>query len=352
MRRLTAVLLMGGLVSLTFSTDAAPAEDPTTPQLSFVSGDTISFQAEQDSATGQVLVKNTGLPTDEATFTVVLDDGTVKPVTPEKLAFPPGEVVPAALSIPVNRHDERNGRLIVDAVGTSDDPAVTAITIDRSANGTLIALPVVAGLVASAVLLIVCFLTVTKPETNERYSVHEILPTADGKWSFSQSWASNLTALGAVLGTVLGASGYITEAFANYSVSQFVGLNLLFGGLALLAPVVYLGTRRIKVEGDSKVIYGTYGGLLAASFLTCWAVMSELVTILTLLVAATLSKFALIGFGLLFALAFFSILIYVYNSIGSLAAGALDSPPDKELQVAAHDAPRSTTAARRQPSIL
>src|SRR5438552_3342765 len=57
-------------------------------------------------------------------------------------------------------------------------------------------------------------------------------------WSFSDSWASTLTAVGALLGTIVGTSGAVAENADPLSGKALVGLNLLFGFLVLLSPVL------------------------------------------------------------------------------------------------------------------
>lgn len=357
MKRPGALLVLVAVLSLASLPGSAFADAPTAPELSFVSGENVSFKVAGDKASGHLLLQNAGLSSTQVDFRLVLDDGSVKPVSPQSQSVGQGEVVSVTLSIPISRHDERTGRLIADAIAgpaeppVLDDPAVVGVVIERSANNILVALPVIAGLIASLLLILGCRLVIRQAGGKEKYPWKHYLPTANGKWSFSESWASNITALGAVLGTVLGATGYITEAFANYSVGQFVGLNLLFGALVLLAPVVYLALRRARREGDEEVIYGTYGGLLAASFLTSWAVMGELATVLTLLGAANLRLEAVAGFFLLFVLAFFSIVAYVYQHIKWLAAGVLESPSAPEGAAATQEGAPAARPARRLAGI-
>ncbi len=100
--------------------------------------------------------------------------------------------------------------------------------------------------------------------------------TTDSTWSFGDSWASNLTGLGAVLGTVLAATGFLTEVLPGVSTGMFIGFSLLYGSLALLAPAAF--TALCDAEGDS-----TYGGLLVAGAIVLWAVLGELGTAVVLL---------------------------------------------------------------------
>src|SRR5690349_613703 len=58
----------------------------------------------------------------------------------------------------------------------------------------------------------------------------------DAKWDFTSSWASTMTAVGAVLGLTLSAGSILGGGAAK---SEFGGLNLLFGFLVVLAPLFY-----------------------------------------------------------------------------------------------------------------
>src|SRR6476646_1020240 len=64
-------------------------------------------------------------------------------------------------------------------------------------------------------------------------------------WDFSESWASTFTVVGAFLGTILGESGVIPEATEYLSRAAYGGLNVLFGLITLLAPLMYSAVRTV-----------------------------------------------------------------------------------------------------------
>ena len=103
-------------------------------------------------------------------------------------------------------------------------------------------------------------------------------------WDFTDSWASTLTAVGALLGTILGA-GVLPEETQRLSNAAFAGLNLLFGVLIVLAAFVYNATRQpTKKNGKEEVQYQGYvWSFLLASAMTLWAVLGELATMFLLL---------------------------------------------------------------------
>jgi len=99
------------------------------------------------------------------------------------------------------------------------------------------------------------------------------------EWDLSKSWATSLTALGALLGTVI--SGGLTRNMTN------AGLNLFFGVLVLIAPILYTATARYieTGTGDEKrhEAQGFVGIFLLTNLLIVWAVLGELITVLIIL---------------------------------------------------------------------
>lgn len=110
-------------------------------------------------------------------------------------------------------------------------------------------------------------------------------PMGEVNWSFSNSWASTMTAGGAFLGTILAAS-VIPASAVPFSAGALAGLNLLFGFIIVLAPLAFSATSRINkpASGDTGPDYAGYIGLfLVAVLLTIWATLGELATIVILL---------------------------------------------------------------------
>jgi hypothetical protein len=99
------------------------------------------------------------------------------------------------------------------------------------------------------------------------------------KWSF-ESWATTTTAIGAVLGTVLGAATLPTVP-RQIDKDTFVRLNLLFGALVVVGPFVFQAIRR---PGSSSAhqdagMWGYNWSLLLACSITCGAVLGEIGTL-------------------------------------------------------------------------
>lgn len=127
------------------------------------------------------------------------------------------------------------------------------------------------------------------------------------KWE-AKSWATTLTATGALLGTVLGGVTFPTYP-EQISKESLVNLNLFFGALVVIGPFLFQALRRKTVsEKDRKAErYGTNLTLLLTSAVTIWAVFGQL------------AAFALLGFELI-STEWLAALIAV--GLGLLALGA------------------------------
>ena len=71
-------------------------------------------------------------------------------------------------------------------------------------------------------------------------------------WSFSSSWLTNVTALGAVLGTVLGATGFLADVLPGTDTGRFTGLSVLFGAFVIAAPIVYSAASKWVFVSSSR----------------------------------------------------------------------------------------------------
>ena len=97
------------------------------------------------------------------------------------------------------------------------------------------------------------------------------------RWDIKESWASTLTAVGAILGTVLSVSGVLPKETQWLPKAELAGLSLLFGALTVIAPFLYNATRRAKdVDTDLGLVrvqyQGSAGVFVAVSVITLWAV--------------------------------------------------------------------------------
>lgn len=90
------------------------------------------------------------------------------------------------------------------------------------------------------------------------------------KWSISESWTSDLAAVIGVLGVVLGTT-LLDEDIGRLTKQEFVGLDLAFGLLVVVAPLAWGALRRDGV--------GTCEGYLVSAGLAIWAAIGVLATL-------------------------------------------------------------------------
>jgi hypothetical protein len=95
---------------------------------------------------------------------------------------------------------------------------------------------------------------------------------------FSKSFASTLTAVGALLGTIISA-GVLTEETVKISKAGFTGLNLTFAIAIAVAGIVYAVWQDVVPEKGAAPkewkLQGHVLPFLAAALITLWAVIGE-----------------------------------------------------------------------------
>jgi hypothetical protein len=165
------------------------------------------------------------------------------------------------------------------------------------------------------------------------------------KWSFD-SWATHLTAVGAVLGTVFGAAT-LPAAPAQIHTESIVALSLLFGALVVVAPFVFEAVRRwptSPIPSAEEDGTGYVCVLLLACTIVFCGVFGELFTLgliaWELTGGDTGGVAAEIGLGLLSLLAFY------YVAVTAWEAAMIDWKPPAKLRPASspQDAPEMQPA--------
>ena len=118
-------------------------------------------------------------------------------------------------------------------------------------------------------------------------------PLAQPSWSFSDSWASTLTVVGGLLGTVVASKAFPTTP-TYLSNATLAGLSLIFAVFVLVAPIAYKAFQdRTETATsptspyDPKTAPATYRGTVAlfilASWLTMIGVFGQLITVIFIL---------------------------------------------------------------------
>jgi hypothetical protein len=182
---------------------------------------------------------------------------------------------------------------------------------------------VIGGTIAVAIVLVVPRGLFVCWRTNDRLGLRSAVGPVN--FDFSKSFASTITALGALLTTILAAKGIVTSKTPHLTASSYAALSLFFGILVVVAPFVYraLSTTSdvIDKDGLDDIQYqGNAVGFLLAVLLTVWAVYGQLVTMflfLTDIQSTTLFESVL---GVIFALSAMLVAYYVWTVIRDVLA--------------------------------
>jgi hypothetical protein len=107
------------------------------------------------------------------------------------------------------------------------------------------------------------------------------LVRAGSSWNFKDSWATNITAGGAIVGTFLTGAGSSSTLLLGIQTSSFALLLATWGGVTVMAPLVLtLGRLKVGNSSGSSTEFTTVkkGLLLTAASLTLVGVGAELAT--------------------------------------------------------------------------
>ncbi len=301
LRSALLTVAMVAVISLQGSALAAtPAEGP---RIEMVTQDALSVKAKEgkDTATASLSILNPG---DEAIpIRVEIQGASSKDIG--VASFEPSSVTPGGTRVEVGlkglsklKRDPVEGQLIV--LG-GPEPVARAFSITPAPEpshdwpawilwGSLFTFLALIGFVL----------------VRARKDLRLLRKSAPGpKWSFD-SWATTLTAAGAILGTVLG-SATLPEIPRQIGKDELVGLNLLFGALVVVGPFIFQALRRPKASAadqeDGK--WGYNATLLLSCTVTGAAVTGELATLALLGWELTESWLVPFATGLLAVLAFY-----------------------------------------------
>lgn len=278
-RRSLAWAGLTGVLLLAVAPGAVTASGPD--ELAFVETDVlqVTFDSPTATPTELVAIANAGSSRPELKFGLLLRDGedavTAVTVTAEPRTVAAGEAKWFKLTFArVGDFSALDGFIFVTTADATATPAVRPIHIvldDRVLKfrgGELrlftLALPGGAGAILGIGFAIALLLVVRRG-----FAARWDLATKVGKpkWTYD-SWASTLTGIGAVLGTLLGA-GFFPKDPVLLTSGQFTGLNVLCGALILLAPFLYQSFASTDGAGNARV-------LLVAAVVSFTALFTEL----------------------------------------------------------------------------
>jgi hypothetical protein len=278
----TCVLIVALVVGLLAAADAADAAE-----LTFTSPDKLTLALPSDDYK-TVWLRSDGAAGGNIEWQLVLDEHGDKPVVvgeDAKDTEPVLEVVgdtgiaengAAPYRVRVQRLDAKSvkGAQLVARVSGAAPATLDVAVSAKPKPGPSVAWVLLAPLVVAAILMIVLGFVLDGGTVG----------TVD--LDFSKSFATTLTAIGALLGTILSA-GLIDDTAAPISKTGFQALNLTFGVLVLIAPLCFLVFQIRKEATEKGVKVSHYSGpswaMLVASGVTLWAVLGQIWTIYLLL---------------------------------------------------------------------
>jgi hypothetical protein len=299
--------------------------------LTIISPTSLSLTASgKKSSTRTVIVSNDGNAVDDLRFSTVPTGKVKVEVSHQKI----GAFAVRNFSVkltPTKSDPTFKGSLTVGGNGVAPGAIALSLSPSKSAPNWLYFLLIGTALAALVVVVLRYCVFWVAQETSRRPKL--TTPLGPVNWDFSKSWASNLTVVGALLGTIL-AAGVLPDETA-VTKATYAGLNLFFGILILVAPLAYVAMQREKQltvgrEVTEPQYRGTVFWFLAASTLTLWAVAGELGTVGFLFrdirSAQSLPDAAVVAMWALVIAAALLLLIYAWTSMRAILRDQIDLP--------------------------
>jgi hypothetical protein len=226
------------------------------------------------TAVGSIVIVNQGNAV--ATGIAVLgvyNDGTQFAVAAssggDDLAVDPNGHLEIGLSFDWDSHKPEAGTFVIEDESGAGVPLTVPFTVREVVGGMVFAWAAFWSAFAALILIIISYIAVRKPGVGIPGLWDPVYPAAS--WSFSGSLASSLTAVGAILGTLVAASGFLGEVLPGLATGLFLGVNIGYLLVIALAGVAY--------KAAWKKANATYFALLFAASLTLWAVIGEITTL-------------------------------------------------------------------------
>jgi hypothetical protein len=141
---------------------------------------------------------------------------------------------------------------------------------------------------------------------------------ASASWSFKDSWATNITALGGGVGAIAAAAGATSTVFPGVALDRFAILLAFFAAVVVMGPLV-LGLCLPRSD-DPELVQATGFSLLVAAFVTLVGVGGEIGTIGSLIWLSSPTRDVRMAVLLLPAAAFVVVAWYACRTTVELAA--------------------------------
>jgi hypothetical protein len=292
---LLASALLGVLVTPAYGQDA---QSPTSGQakLSVVGSDSVevhlSSGGQRQHGTMSILVANTGDASTTVHAAAFLGNrarGRICNVDQVDVTMPGTPTVAAhrvtelAMGFSLRAGCAGSAGTVVVSGDPGVDATTVGFTLSRQIDDTDLWNPLMGAAIATLLTELALFAYLSRRGPHRFHWVSGQVAVGPA-WSFKDSWLTNVAAVGALLGTVLGAGDFLTDLIPGTSTTRLVGLSLIAGGMVTLAPVVYAAFSTWCVlpdtQGHDKLqAVGTGIGMWAAAGATLGGVYVELATI-------------------------------------------------------------------------
>ena len=249
------VTVVSGVLLFSPAVSAAGGGSSDTASLSVAGPNPFPAQLSSPSKTGSrtatihPVILNVGTAPASVTFSASLDVSTgncanptitVTSDQPTPITLAAGASAAPMLTVTMNQYCPGIDGTIIVMGGTGASPTSLRFALTNSVQESEYWYPIAGGLGAGVLFLAVMLILVG---ALPKFGKLDALVATGSSWSFSSSWLTNVTALGAVLGTVLGATGFLADVLPGTDTGRFTGLSVLFGAFVIAAPIIYTAVR-------------------------------------------------------------------------------------------------------------
>jgi hypothetical protein len=302
--------------------------------------------------TASVLVRNDGPPINKAIFSVIIPNDNDEAACVSKAGVAACVSIPDSSDIQArqidafavkrfnlrllmnNPPDSLTAYLVVRDEKNEVIPGAMPVTLTNPVVSKVIALlrlsrfrQLSEGLVGLALAIAILVTLGTYGSVKHRLLWNDLLQVENG-YSSSDSWASTLTGIGALLGTVLTA-GVLPDETQTLSSESYAFLNVLFGMLILMAGLIYTIWHKKGVDAGKEQI--SVKVFLWLAVFTLWATLGELLTVVLLVgemeLHGTVSSWLFWGLLALLGLAFLGAIYYAWHTIKANVKAPAERPP-------------------------
>jgi hypothetical protein len=196
--------------------------------------------------------------------------------TPVAVTFRQPQLAPPSTATLVASQAAPGSPAVGSTTAAPGGPTTIVVTTQRFVPwSSLLVWPLVGALLYAFTILAVIFLCLRRSPFAIRKLSHTPV-FASAAWTFKDSWATNITAAGALIGTFISATASVTSVFPGVPLYRFSLLSAFCGGVVVIAPLVIglFGSkqlRRYKTPKDEKVVASLLA-LSAAAVVTLFGV--------------------------------------------------------------------------------